>query len=164
MSFNGKELNVSFERESNNSVEGAREGGGAVGGTNRGAVEGANRGAVEGANRGAVVGGPRSLSRGANWTSSNILEAAIRTSPAVLQLRKLSESGEGGPAAAGGGGFISLAAPGGALPKLEESVVEKPDGMDKIPADYGDLEEEVFKDFPDILSLHSCNDFVKQSL
>ena len=133
MSFNGKELNVSFERESNNSVEGAREGGGAV----------------EGANRGAVVGGPRSLSRGANWTSSNILEAAIRTSPAVLQLRKLSESGEGGPAAAGGGGFISLAAPGGALPKLEEAAVEKPDGVDKIPADYGDLEEDVFKDFPD---------------
>ena len=60
-------------------------------------------------------------------------------SPGLRKLRTLSESlGEGALQK-----FIGESA----LAKVDEG--EKVDGADKIPADYGDLEEEVFQDFPD---------------
>lgn len=60
-------------------------------------------------------------------------------SPGLRKLRTLSESlGEVALQK-----FIGE----GALAKVDEG--EKVDGADKIPADYGDLEEEVFQDFPD---------------
>jgi len=119
------DLNLSFRRESNNN--------------NRKSNSNEELAAIAEAAPVGVEGSSPELRAG--MSSAQLHKNAINrgVSPGLRKLRTLSESlGEGALQK-----FIGE----GALPKVDEG--KKVDGADKIPADYGDLEEEVFHDFPD---------------
>ena len=117
------ELNLSFRRDSNN---------------NRKSNSNQELAAIAAAAPAVVEGSSPELR--AEMSSAQLHNNAIKrgVSPGLIKLRTLSES---------------LVEPlqkfigEGALAKVDEG--EKVDGADKIPVDYGDLEEEVFQDFPD---------------
>ena len=118
------ELNLSFRRDSNN---------------NRKSNSNQELAAIaEAAPAGGQEGSSPELR--AEMSSAQLHNNAIKrgVSPGLIKLRTLSES---------------LVEPlqkfigEGALAKVDEG--EKVDGADKIPVDYGDLEEAVFQDFPD---------------
>ena len=116
------ELNLSFRRDSNN---------------NRKSNSNQELAAIAAAAPAVVEGSSPELR--AEMSSAQLHNNAIKrgVSPGLKKLRTLSESlGEGALQK-----FIG----DGALAKVDEG--EKVDGADKI--DYGDLEEEVFQDFPD---------------
>ena len=118
------ELNLSFRRDSNN---------------NRKSNSNQELAAIAAAAPAVVEGSSPELR--AEMSSAQLHNNAIKrgVSPGLKKLRTLSESlGEGALQK-----FIG----DGALAKVDEG--EKVDGADKIPVDYGDLEEEVFQDFPD---------------
>ena len=118
------ELNLSFRRDSNN---------------NRKSNSNQELAAIAAAAPAVVEGSSPELRAG--MSSAQLHNNAIKrgVSPGLIKLRTLSESlGEGALQK-----FIGE----GALAKVDEG--EKVDGADKIPVDYGDLEEEVFQDFPD---------------
>ena len=118
------ELNLSFRRDSNN---------------NRKSNSNQELAAIAAAAPAVVEGSSPELR--AEMSSAQLHNNAIKrgVSPGLKKLRTLSESlGEGALQK-----FIGE----GALAKVDEG--EKVDGADKIPVDYGDLEEEVFQDFPD---------------
>lgn len=119
------ELNLSFRRDSNNNSK-----------------SNSNK-ELAAISEAAPAGGQESSSPElrAKMSSVELHANAISrgVSPGLRKLRTLSESlGEVALQK-----FIGE----GALAKVDEG--EKVDGADKIPADYGDLEEEVFQDFPD---------------
>lgn len=119
------ELNLSFRRESNNN--------------NRKSNSNQELAAIAAAAPAVVEGSSPELR--AKMSSVELHANAISrgVSPGLRKLRTLSESlGEVALQK-----FIGESA----LAKVDEG--EKVDGADKIPADYGDLEEEVFQDFPD---------------
>ena len=118
------ELNLSFRRDSNNNSKSNSN-------QELAAIAEAAPAVVEGS----------SPELRAEMSSAQLHNNAIKrgVSPGLKKLRTLSESlGEGALQK-----FIG----DGALAKVDEG--EKVDGADKIPVDYGDLEEEVFQDFPD---------------
>ena len=118
------ELNLSFRRDSNN---------------NRKSNSNQELAAIAAAAPAVVEGSSPELR--AEMSSAQLHKNAINrgVSPGLRKLRTLSESlGEGALQK-----FIGESA----LAKVDEG--EKVDGADKIPVDYGDLEEEVFQDFPD---------------
>ena len=117
------ELNLSFRRDSNN---------------NRKSNSNQELAAIAAAAPAVVEGSSPELR--AEMSSAQLHNNAIKrgVSPGLRKLRTLSES-LGEPLQK----FIGESA----LAKVDEG--EKVDGADKIPVDYGDLEEEVFQDFPD---------------
>jgi len=123
------ELNLSFRRDSNNNSKS----------NNRKSNSNEELAAIAEAAPAGVEGSSPELRAG--MSSAQLHKNAINrgVSPGLRKLRTLSESLGEGPLQK----FIGE----GALPVLKEG--EKVDGADKIPADYGDLEEEVFIDFPD---------------